>query len=241
MWVSLIRSFCVCANLIPCVDDHGDCASVSIGLASAVVVVTQPAQAEAAGQSLLAEAVEVGGSDAERCTQAPADAVMPLDVAEAARLEPVEAVEGAAAQPTLAPSSALPEQSYTLYDFFGHPSAVCSESSWGGKEFCSMCKGFGVEQTRCRLTKAPEVLVLHLKRTEGSSVLNGLIDFPLTGLDLARCGFLDYPTPHLYDLCAVLVRRPNTSYTTGIQHSLCLCCSSLCYGHAESVRRQRHQ
>eukprot|EP00826_Nyctotherus_ovalis_P052571 TRINITY_DN6691_c0_g1_i6.p1 TRINITY_DN6691_c0_g1~~TRINITY_DN6691_c0_g1_i6.p1 ORF type:complete len:379 (+),score=71.81 TRINITY_DN6691_c0_g1_i6:48-1139(+) len=76
--------------------------------------------------------------------------------------------------------------------------------------YCPSCKLEVSAKKKLEFTRAPPILVLHLKRFKtnsqdqftGSDRINTLIDFPLVGLDFSKY-LKDATEPVFYDLCAV--------------------------------------
>jgi ubiquitin C-terminal hydrolase len=85
---------------------------------------------------------------------------------------------------------------------------------WGRYE-CDSCGGMQDAHRQLFLTRAPELLMITLKRFEytrhGPRKLNRSVQFPLTGLDLTR--FIrrksrkGVPSPCSYHLCAMITHR----------------------------------
>eukprot|EP00826_Nyctotherus_ovalis_P051614 TRINITY_DN6456_c0_g1_i5.p1 TRINITY_DN6456_c0_g1~~TRINITY_DN6456_c0_g1_i5.p1 ORF type:complete len:505 (+),score=183.25 TRINITY_DN6456_c0_g1_i5:73-1587(+) len=123
--------------------------------------------------------------------------------------EPVEAVKMKA-------GTAKTELSiYDCLDSFVEWETLDKDNLW----YCPFCKDSVAAKKKFEFTRAPPVLVLHLKRFKtssrgrfmGSDRLNNLIDFPLTDLDFTRY-LKGASSPVLYDLYAVSNHYGSTGF-----------------------------
>lgn len=82
------------------------------------------------------------------------------------------------------------DDSVTLEDclnLFEIPEKLGEDNEW----YCPQCKAHKRAQKQLQIYRAPEILILHLKRFKGASrifkqKLSKVVKFPLTGLDLRK-------------------------------------------------------
>ena len=89
-------------------------------------------------------------------------------------------------------------------DEFGKVEILSENDAW----YCPRCKEFRRASKKFELWKAPDILVIHLKRFSASRGLRDkidvLVDFPIEGLDLEeRIGLKEEGKSAVYDLFAV--------------------------------------
>jgi len=105
---------------------------------------------------------------------------------------------------------------YSIYDclkLFTRKERLEKENAW----YCGKCKEHKQATKTMEIFKAPEILIVHLKRfktskvssfgsyyfASGSQKISALIDFPITGLDLNDYLLGKDTIPKIYDLFAV--------------------------------------
>eukprot|EP00184_Porphyridium_aerugineum_P008474 CAMPEP_0184692250 /NCGR_PEP_ID=MMETSP0313-20130426/804_1 /TAXON_ID=2792 /ORGANISM="Porphyridium aerugineum, Strain SAG 1380-2" /LENGTH=1268 /DNA_ID=CAMNT_0027150069 /DNA_START=258 /DNA_END=4064 /DNA_ORIENTATION=- len=111
----------------------------------------------------------------------------------------------------VANKSSLSKDSVSLHDcldLWGETEVLSEDNMW----FCSQCKEHKRASKSLLLWRAPEILIVHLKRfsytTWNRNKLDTLVDFPLEHLDISKyVGSLGHdgcvPCPPIYDLFAV--------------------------------------
>jgi len=89
----------------------------------------------------------------------------------------------------------------TCFDLFTGEEVLRESNSW----FCSTCKQSVTSKKQLSLTQLPEILVLHLKRFQYTTIyrdkITSTVDFPLNDLDMGP--YLGQDKPALYDLYAI--------------------------------------
>ena len=95
---------------------------------------------------------------------------------------------------------------YQCLELFTAKERLSRDESW----YCKQCKEHRVASKKMDLWRAPEILIIHLKRFSYSRLwgekLSTLVEFPLQGLDLSK--YLPAPgngdnKAALYDLFAI--------------------------------------
>jgi ubiquitin carboxyl-terminal hydrolase 4/11/15 len=89
-------------------------------------------------------------------------------------------------------------------DEFGKKEILSENNAW----YCPKCKEFRRASKKFELWKAPDILIIHLKRFSASrglrDKLDVMVDFPTEGLDLtSRVAMKDEGKSLIYDLIAV--------------------------------------
>jgi ubiquitin carboxyl-terminal hydrolase 4/11/15 len=109
-----------------------------------------------------------------------------------------------------------PNKEYNIYDClkqFSRTETLEKENAW----YCSKCKNHKQATKTLSIFKAPEVLIVHLKRfktskvssfgsfyyASGSQKISAVVDFPVNGLDLTNSVLSKDSTSKVYDLYAV--------------------------------------
>lgn len=99
--------------------------------------------------------------------------------------------------------------SINLYDclnYFSMEETLSGNDKW----YCSKCKDHVNAQKKMEIYRAPNYLIIHLKRFShqrhmmfGSRKLNDFINFPVTGLNMTPYIKSDPSGQHIYDLYAI--------------------------------------
>ncbi|NXT74659.1 UBP50 hydrolase, partial [Zapornia atra] len=99
--------------------------------------------------------------------------------------------------------------------------------TWNNQIHCSCCGTKQDAAVKSTITKAPQIIIFHLKRFEwqgnGKRKLSADIHYPLSGLDLSHYGSLLFCQKAKYSLCAVVNHAgslDNGHYTAFCKHSV---------------------